>query len=377
MEAKVKTKRPSNTAFKQQRLKAWQPILTPKTVLPAFFVLGAIFIPIGVGLYMASAQVKEVMFDYTDCNQGSSWSIHYPVLKNTYDPSSRNCSIQFAIDETMSGPVFMYYRLTNFYQNHRRYVKSFDAKQLDNTIGANAPAANCNPLANPSQAAAGSYNWTTTFEPSAQIYPCGLIANSFFTDFISDISPINGSAIPFTEDGIAWPTDAEKFKQSDLRNLANLSTLVYPPPQWVKAFPGHDFSKGYNATNFPDIGKMQRFQVWMRPAGLPKFRKLWGRSDADVPAGVYTISVTQNFNVSTFGGTKSIVISTVSVLGGKNPFLGVAYIVVGVVCWIFGLIFLLRHMVKPRKLGDYMYLSWNQGQKNASAPAESKDSSKQ
>ncbi|KAJ3047787.1 Cell cycle control protein 50A, partial [Rhizoclosmatium hyalinum] len=52
--ADTKTRRPANTAFKQQRLKAWQPILTPKTVLPAFFVLGVLFVPIGIGLYIAS-----------------------------------------------------------------------------------------------------------------------------------------------------------------------------------------------------------------------------------------------------------------------------------------------------------------------------------
>ena len=31
-EKKKWSRRPANTAFKQQRLKAWQPILTPKTV---------------------------------------------------------------------------------------------------------------------------------------------------------------------------------------------------------------------------------------------------------------------------------------------------------------------------------------------------------
>ena len=34
--------------------------------------------------------------------------------------------------------------------------------------------------------------------------------------------------------------------------------------------------------------------------------------------------------------------------------------VVGGICVLLGLIFLIRHMVKPRKLGDHTYLSWNQ-----------------
>ena len=55
----IKNKKPDNTAFKQQRLPAWQPILTAGTVLPAFFVIGLIFIPIGIGLYVTSNNIKE------------------------------------------------------------------------------------------------------------------------------------------------------------------------------------------------------------------------------------------------------------------------------------------------------------------------------
>ncbi len=36
-----------DTALKQQRLPAWQPILTAKTVLPLFFVVGVIFVVLG------------------------------------------------------------------------------------------------------------------------------------------------------------------------------------------------------------------------------------------------------------------------------------------------------------------------------------------
>ena len=46
----------TGSAFKQQRLKAWQPILTPRTVLPAFFAIGIAFVPIGIGLFISSNQ---------------------------------------------------------------------------------------------------------------------------------------------------------------------------------------------------------------------------------------------------------------------------------------------------------------------------------
>lgn len=62
---KVKNRRPANTAFRQQRLKAWQPILTPKTVLPLFFAVGIIFAPIGGLLLYASSQVGRMTLGMT------------------------------------------------------------------------------------------------------------------------------------------------------------------------------------------------------------------------------------------------------------------------------------------------------------------------
>jgi hypothetical protein len=47
-----------DTAFKQQRLKAWQPILTPKTVLPTLLIIGILFAPIGALLVIGSNKVR-------------------------------------------------------------------------------------------------------------------------------------------------------------------------------------------------------------------------------------------------------------------------------------------------------------------------------
>jgi len=55
---KPKSRKPPNTAFRQQRLLAYAPILTPKTVLPLFFAVGIIFGPIGGLLLYASSKVR-------------------------------------------------------------------------------------------------------------------------------------------------------------------------------------------------------------------------------------------------------------------------------------------------------------------------------
>ena len=46
-----------DTALKQQRLPAWQPVLTAKTVFPLFFGIGVVFIVLGSVLLSYSNMV--------------------------------------------------------------------------------------------------------------------------------------------------------------------------------------------------------------------------------------------------------------------------------------------------------------------------------
>ena len=55
-----------------------------------------------------------------------------------------------------------------------------------------------------------------------------------------------------------------------------------------------------------------------------------------------------DFPVLPYGGTKSFVISTVSWIGGKNPFLGWAYVAAASVFVLLAILGTARHLVKPR-----------------------------
>lgn len=57
---------------------------------------------------------------------------------------------------------------------------------------------------------------------------------------------------------------------------------------------------------------------------------------------------TIGFPADVYKGTKSIVISTRTVMGGRNPFLGIAYVVVGGICILLGVVFAVTHLLKPR-----------------------------
>lgn len=84
----------------------------------------------------------------------------------------------------------------------------------------------------------------------------------------------------------------------------------------------------------------------MRTAGLPNFRKLWGRINGPLKAGKYKVYIDNQFEVSPFQGQKFFVLSTTNALGGKNYFLAVCYIVVGTLCMLFAFIFCIAYMRK-------------------------------
>ncbi|XP_069830748.1 cell cycle control protein 50A [Dendropsophus ebraccatus] len=331
--AAVKSKKPDNTAFKQQRLPAWQPILTAGTVLPAFFVIGIIFIPIGIGIFVTSNNIREYEIDYTGIDPTSPC---YKCSNVSWNSTPCTCIINFTLDTAFESNVFMYYGLSNFYQNHRRYVKSRDDSQLNGDK---------NSLTNPSKEC-DPYR-TNQNKPIA---PCGAIANSMFNDTLR-LYQINGgteSEIGLTKKGIAWWTDKNvKFRNPTGNSSATLSqifTETTKPINWQKAVYDLDpDDKDNNGFINED------FIVWMRTAALPTFRKLYRLIEkpegayAALPPGNYSLHVDYNYPVLSFDGRKRMILSTISWMGGKNPFLGIAYITVGSICFFLGVVLLIIH----------------------------------
>ena len=86
---------------------------------------------------------------------------------------------------------------------------------------------------------------------------------------------------------------------------------------------------------------LEHFIVWMRTAGLPNFRKLWGRLESDMLPGTYRLDIQNSYDVNSFSGKKSYVFSTTNALGGKNYFLAICYLVVGSLCIVFAIIFMI------------------------------------
>ncbi|KAJ1862925.1 alkylphosphocholine resistance protein lem3 [Coemansia sp. RSA 989] len=152
-----------------------------------------------------------------------------------------------------------------------------------------------------------------------------------------------------TEKGIAWEADRKRFNPTEYR-----PDQVYPPPNWRERY-GDEYGE------MPRLEDDEHLMVWMRTAGLPTFRKLYMKNEHEaMKSGIYQVDIVLNYDTRSFGGTKALVISTTSFIGGRNPVLGIAFIAVGGLCVLLGCIFATRHFYRPRRLGDHTYLSWNQ-----------------
>jgi hypothetical protein len=259
-------------------------------------------------LLYASAQVQEIALDYTECAAKSpeieanstkgealmdndrvdasfrqamvtkpTWGHYNEEYKWPSGKQGRRdiCVLTFTPPGDIKAPVLLYYRLTNFYQNHRRYVKSFDTNQLKGEAVSKEDihSGECAPLSNAAKPDDRPY------------YPCGLIANSMFNDtyeYLQVLSRQGGSnddnkidTYGFKNKGIIWSTEGDlygptKYQPKDVK----------PPPFWAERYP-EDGYDSLNQSQLPQLHEDEAFQVWMRTAGLPTFSKLALRNDQD------------------------------------------------------------------------------------------------
>jgi len=331
---------------------------------------GVLFVILGMVAKGSSAAVKEVSLEYS--------SVGDCAIRN--DGPASTCTVTLTAEDSMEGPISVFYELSKVYTNHRRYVKSYDKKQmLGDTSWTGAKMKACEPL---------------THAGDKILHPCGLMANSLFNDKI-----LIASDHPMQYDGTAWPSDEAKynmpagfkFKEDNAIGAAcdtagectaEMCQMAGFPEgcggwtcpegeedyygceagkSYVYIYPNEDqyqyLYKTYPEVVSPIMGvHTDRFQVWMRNQATSNFRKLYGFINTGLAAGdEVSFTVEANFDTDVFGGTKSIVLSTETGFGGKNSFLGTCFLAVGVIIALLGLAIVAKGAT-AKPLGDLSLL---------------------
>jgi hypothetical protein len=187
------------------------------------------------------------------------------------------------------------------------------------------------------------------------------------------------------ESNLVWPADKDvKFQMVDgfaskiVTNVNETCEEVFGPgyegcevyfdtltnETYYYWYPDND-SVQYIYETFPNIisplegVENEHFMVWMRTAGLSSFRKLYGRIEENFNVGdSLTFEIICNFPVGYFGGSKTLVVTSLSETGTQNFAIGRSFFYSGVSAFIIGSFFALKRIIKPRPLGDLRVLGW-------------------
>lgn len=318
-----------HSAFGQQKIRAWHPVLAPKWMIGVMVLVGVGSIILGSIMLVTSLSLVECSKQYNDPPVGCASPCRQRVTLETSDCKGVK-------SDEIPGPIFFYYGLTNFYQNHRRYLLSRNMEQLSGKAIVDVKALkDCLPA-------------LFTDDGLHILSPCGLAARSVFNDTFELMqTPSEAYIMREGVEDIVWPKDLISLFKNPVENENNVASLN-TIHQWLPedVFPG----KVENA----------HFMVWMRNAALPNFRKLYGIVDSPITLPLQ-VSISNRYRVSYFGGKKYIYFSTTSWMGGRNMFLSLLFITMGSSLALVSFFMSLKNRRDPRILGDVRFLKWTKG----------------
>eukprot|EP00484_Ammonia_sp_Unknown_P001373 CAMPEP_0197021694 /NCGR_PEP_ID=MMETSP1384-20130603/2636_1 /TAXON_ID=29189 /ORGANISM="Ammonia sp." /LENGTH=395 /DNA_ID=CAMNT_0042449583 /DNA_START=44 /DNA_END=1231 /DNA_ORIENTATION=- len=315
-----------------------------------YIMVAVICIPIGVITFNLSNSVVMQEFAAYD-------GVPACALSNfaAQEEWGKECTVNYTIEHDFDPPIYFHYKLTNFYQNHRSYVKSRSEKQL---LGEElTDVDSCDP--------SDVQTSHTVAYSGHKMLPCGLIANSFFNDkYKVTLFPADGStAVAFCdsaqcgrneqEAGMAWSNAtwyaSPNWEKSDIAWKSDIKGKFEETQQIDGETTDVNTLQNWQNVTLPNTGD-QDFIVWMRTAATSKFTKLHRiiRGQALKKGDILQVSIRNYFNVNSFQGSKALVITTNSELGGKNHVLGIAYMVMGSLCLLTAVCF--RLLIPPQKL---------------------------
>lgn len=219
----------------------------------------------------------------------------YDISKNKmidirYDDICANqttCIVDFNISTTITNPVGLYYKLTNFTQMRREIANSYSLKMLHGEVETKSGLEDCQPRL-----------YIDDKENTKNLYvPCGILPQTVFTDTLNLI-------------------DEDIFDDS-------LNSIVLEADRDYKF---HDPSEEYKDSShwlldnglFKEGQTNPHFIVWMRNSAFSPFRKLYSVSKTGIKEGHHQMSIRNNYDVRSFQGEKHFIIAEIGYFGTQR-----------------------------------------------------------
>lgn len=222
------------------------------------------------------------------------------VTGNTF----RKCNVSLTLEKKLKSPIYVYYKLENFYSNHREYVRSKIYPQLRGESVTDT--SNCDEMRTNKDFFGDKEMLSFTGKPlkSTELMdPCGLIARAYFND------------------------SYKLYNQKNETVLINESDIAYKPDKKYMFKKNEDSDKQW--INVED----EHFIIWMNMELFSDFIKKWGYIDKDLDAGTYLVEVDVNWEHPEWETKKYFVLANPSKFGNKT-FSGYVFIVAAVLSFI-------------------------------------------
>jgi len=346
------SREPADVPFLQQTLPSKQFVLTGFFVKWSLLATGVFFVFAGTWALLLSQRVTQVRVQYDgppmypEEMSGKAFlrllftkfttaelpfgthreELHERDCSLVHGGQSRTCTFNIPITQDMQPPIQVLYLVSPFLQNYNRYMRSVDTRQL---MGDEVPQdkVKCREAA--------------TDGVGHNLNPCGLVAQSFFNDTF------------------------EVYAKGDDKDIVDSSDIVFPKEQekvWDNPpSNGHTHGKTkWLHDRYPGVIKREdgvtnrHFMVHMRPGALGYAQKKYGVINTPLHAGKdLRIRVDASFPVGDFDGRKFLILTTNSLLGGRNDFLGNELLLAGGYCIAAAIGVAVQQWLCPRALGHW------------------------
>jgi len=324
-----KRKGPSPNIGLQQRIPLKQLVYTPKCVTLTLIVFGVICITVGIICVAIEATVTawptSGPYTYFGGNEMRCPCTENDLPNDYCMGQARGkvapCLVQFNITEDMSGPIYFYYTLTNFYQNNQRVVKSHSpAMSRGEGLVESAESGYGFPECVPEESYTSNKAGT---DVEIYYYPCGLMSRSLFNDTFTLKKRGTGEKIAWTSKGIAYASSggingrnqvmSVEWHRDNCYRLGGQDFDQSGYHEDLRAFslegnPNGRFDCWHNVSE-------EGYQVWTRPAARPSFWKLHKNLKEGLKKGQYDLEIVLNFPVANFSGTKGFYFTNATPMG--------------------------------------------------------------